>query len=87
MLFIITLSPFVKALPPTAANQVLVLTQDAVIAATLPNVIAPYDTVYALTDDLAARGLLSQISSNVTVIDYQQFVELTINNHPIVTWK
>lgn len=87
MLFIITQSPFVKTLPPAAGKQTIVLTQDAVITATLPLVTESYDVIYALADDLKARGLMSNITANITVINYQQFVELTLNNHPIVTWN
>ncbi|CDH04699.1 conserved hypothetical protein [Xenorhabdus bovienii str. oregonense] len=37
--------------------------------------------VYALQEDLAARGLVEQISDRVQVIDYKGFVSLTVK-HP-----
>ncbi|CDH33690.1 sulfurtransferase complex subunit TusB [Xenorhabdus bovienii] len=37
--------------------------------------------VYALQEDLAARGLVEQISDRVQVIDYKGFVSLTAK-HP-----
>ncbi|MDU3817234.1 sulfurtransferase complex subunit TusB [Mixta calida] len=42
--------------------------------------------VWALGDDLAARGLSAQISPRITVIDYNDFVTLTINHKQQMPW-
>lgn len=41
---------------------------------------------YAITADIQARGLESSMSDQVTLIDYTQFVDLTIAHHPIQSW-
>jgi tRNA 2-thiouridine synthesizing protein B len=84
MLLILTSSPFVKPLPQTS-EVTMVLTQDAVIAATLTST-TKYQSVYALKDDLVARGLGDQLVAGIEVIDYQQFVQLTLSHQPIVSW-
>ena len=63
----------------------MVLTQDAVIAATLTST-TKNQKIYALKDDLVARGLSDQLVAGIEVIDYQQFVQLTLSHQPIVSW-
>jgi len=86
MLLILTQSPFVKALPPPSKHSTIILTQDAVIAASIPLTQSGYGKIYALADDLMARGLTAQLIEGIEVINYQQFVELTLTHNPIVSW-
>lgn len=86
MLIIATQSPFSKALPPAQQDAALILTQDAVIAATQPDALASYSTVYALKSDIEARGLIDHSSSNIQVIDLAEFVKLTAKHKPLVNW-
>lgn len=61
------------------ADDAILLMQDAVIAATLPHWPAQFtQPIYALKDDLVARGLLSKAPAPIQIIDYQGFVELTL---------
>ena len=86
MLLILTQSPFVKALPPPNEHSTIILTQDAVIAASIPLPQPGYSKIYALADDVTARGLTTQLIEGIEIINYQQFVELTLTHHPIVSW-
>ena len=86
MLLIATQSPFVKALPRQTNGATIILTQDAVFAVTQPLTNPDFGKVYALKDDITARGLAKLVSDNIEVIDYQQFVQLTLSHHPIVSW-
>ena len=86
MLIITTQSPFSKTLPPAVNTVSLVLTQDAVIAATTGHVSSGYNNVYALHSDLDARGLMDHISEDIQVIDLSDFVKLTTQHQPLVNW-
>ena len=86
MLLIATQSPFIKALPQQTNGASIILTQDAVIAATQVLAGTDFNRVYALSDDLTARGLSALVSDGIEVIDYRQFVQLTLCHHPIVSW-
>lgn len=96
MLHIIKLSPFVsnaltECLQYVGEGDAIILIQDAVIAvasrhqfsdllAKLPDNIA----VYALTEDLAARGLTCLVGKD---INYKGFVGLTLSCKQNQTWK
>ena len=86
MLLIATQSPFVKALPQQTNGASIILTQDAVLAATVALSGTDFNKIYALSDDLVARGLSALVGDNIEVVDYQQFVQLTLDHHPIVSW-
>ncbi|MBP2845055.1 sulfurtransferase complex subunit TusB [Dickeya oryzae] len=72
-------------------GDAILLLQDGVIAA-LNGV--PFSerlqscgaTVYALQDDVAARGLSEQISTTIVLIDYTQFVQLTVLHSRQLAW-
>ncbi|CAM6458175.1 MULTISPECIES: sulfurtransferase complex subunit TusB [Citrobacter] len=74
-----------------AEGDALLLLQDGVIAAiegshfleTLRN--API-TVYALKEDIDARGLGGQISDSVVRVSYTDFVRLTIQHTSQLAW-
>ncbi|MBD2811420.1 sulfurtransferase complex subunit TusB [Xenorhabdus sp. Vera] len=42
--------------------------------------------IYALQEDLDARGLIEQISDRVKVIDYDGFVSLTVKHQQNFAW-
>ena len=43
-------------------------------------------TVYALKEDLAARGILSTIMTSIKLIDYEGFVDLTLSHSAVQSW-
>ena len=43
-------------------------------------------SIYALRDDLEARGLLPFVSAQAISISYEQFVDLTVENKPQILW-
>jgi len=86
MLLILTKSPFIKALPGPIEHASIILTQDAVIAATLPLSLTDYHKIYALADDVSARGLTNQVNDTIEIISYAQFVALTLTHQPLVNW-
>jgi sulfur relay protein TusB/DsrH len=44
--------------------------------------------IFVLEDDLLARGLSIPVNQgkNITAINYQNFVELTLNNSKTISW-
>lgn len=43
-------------------------------------------SVYVLRNDLEARGMLNLIAEDVTVVDYHQYVDLTVEHTPQLLW-
>lgn len=74
-----------------AEGDELLLLQDGVLAAIegsrfvemLNN--API-TVSALKEDIAARGLVGQISAKIDVVSYNDFVNLTVKHTTQMSW-
>lgn len=71
-------------------DEVLLL-QDAVIAAlsgtrALDLLLAAPISVYALQEDIEARGLAAQISTSVGKVSYTDFVRLTVKHEQQITW-
>ena len=69
----------------------LLLMQDGVLAAIednrlLPQLLRSPVRLWALKEDVEARGLAAQISSNITVIDYNDFVMLTVKQQQQMPW-
>lgn len=69
----------------------LLLIADGVIAALkgslwLENLQAANIRILALRDDIAARGLIGQISNDVTQVDYTDFVNLTLKHTNQMAW-
>ncbi|WP_036773590.1 sulfurtransferase complex subunit TusB [Photorhabdus australis] len=65
--------------------------QDGVLAGIegnhyLPTLISSGITLYALKEDIEARGLFGQVSDKVQVIDYTDFVNLTVKHHQQFAW-
>ncbi|MBC8944014.1 MULTISPECIES: sulfurtransferase complex subunit TusB [Xenorhabdus] len=42
--------------------------------------------IYALQDDLEARGLVKQVSDRVQVVNYNGFVSLTVKHQQSFSW-
>ncbi|WP_340620199.1 sulfurtransferase complex subunit TusB [Xenorhabdus siamensis] len=42
--------------------------------------------IYALQDDLDARGLVNQVSDRVQVVNYNGFVSLTVKHQQSFSW-
>jgi tRNA 2-thiouridine synthesizing protein B len=42
---------------------------------------------YALLPDVSARGLHTQMHLEIELISYEQFVELSLQHHPILNWS
>lgn len=69
----------------------LLLLQDAVIAAlsgtkALDLLLAAPISVYALHEDIEARGLAAQISTGIVKVSYTDFVGLTVKHVQQITW-
>ena len=43
-------------------------------------------TVFALINDVKARGLEKKLTSNIQLIDYDTFVQLTIDHRCVQSW-
>ncbi|MDV5140745.1 MULTISPECIES: sulfurtransferase complex subunit TusB [Yersiniaceae] len=89
MLFTLSQSPFQTDLPAllrlTGQGDDLLLMQDGVLAglkgsAALDWLLAAPISLYALKEDVEARGLTAQISDKITLIGYTTFVTLTVKH-------
>lgn len=72
-------------------NDALLLLQDGVLAGlvgsgSLALLLDSHATLYALDNDLDARGLSGHISHKITVISYTDFVVLTEKHHSQIAW-
>ena len=45
------------------------------------------NALFALREDLLARGLLGKISERITPVGFGQFVELTIDYNKVISWS
>lgn len=75
----------------TGEGDDLLLMQDGVLAGlngstVLECVLRAPISIYALKEDLLARGLIGQISHKITVIGYNDFVALTEKHRQQVAW-
>lgn len=77
-----------RCLQSVQESDVILLIQDGVIAG-VNNALPENITMncYALAEDILARGLQDKINPKITQINYDQFVELTIKHHPILSWS
>lgn len=92
MLHIIqTRQGFNTALPYLQATDCILLTGDAcysLIDASLWSQLAMYQAqVYALSPDVQARGLKQDVLQPKQLIDFKQFVELTVQEDKSTTWS
>jgi len=95
MLYIINRSPYVfdifALLRIVKPRDDLILLSDGVIAG-LKNskaqcaLSASYMNIYALENDIIARGLSNYLSDNIIIVSYIQFVKLTEKKSKLITW-
>ena len=43
--------------------------------------------MFALREDLLARGLLGKISERITLVGFGRFVELTVDYDKVISWS
>lgn len=95
MLHILSRSPFTidinALLRCMRAEDELLLVQDGVIAAVegsrqLEMLRAAPISISALREDLEARGLIAQISTEIDTVSYNDFVRLTVKHEQQMTW-
>ncbi|AEX50283.1 sulfurtransferase complex subunit TusB [Rahnella aquatilis] len=95
MLFTLASSPqqcdFSLLINMITQDDALLLMQDGVLAAVdgseACNLMSQHvQSVYVLSEDLAARGLVGQISHKITLIDYTGFVALTEKHAQQTAW-
>lgn len=97
MLHTVNKSPFEKNSLSTCVSLVddkgvILLIEDGVIGAaehTKSSVIsdlAAQGRVYALAEDLTARGLINKVSKGINVVDYKGFVELVVEHGANASW-
>lgn len=72
-------------------NDVILLLQDGVTAAisqsgALERLKRSGVAIYALQEDVEARGLKALIGDDIELINYQGFVDLTIAHYPQIMW-
>ncbi|ATF09825.1 sulfurtransferase complex subunit TusB [Candidatus Enterovibrio altilux] len=72
-------------------NSEILLAEDAVIAAVeqgywYPRLISSGYRVYALVDDLNARGLTTKIGDGIELVDIKGFINLTENHFSQIKW-
>ncbi len=77
-----------------APGDSLLLLEDGVYVATqlqqgepIRSMIPAGVTLYALTPDLAARGISAKIPSDFSGIDYAGFVQLCLTHPRVVNWN
>lgn len=95
MLHILQHSPFQTDLESMLRSMKqgdeLLLIQDGVIVAlsgtkALDLLLAAPISVYALQEDIEARGLTAQISTGVGKVSYTDFVALTVKHEQHISW-
>jgi len=67
----------------------LLLIQDGVYATLLKTswcTRSQQPSIYALTDDLRSRGILTRCPAHIKTIDYDEFVRLTETQSTIISW-
>lgn len=97
MLYTVNKSPFTNdnlqgCLKVAPAGSAILLYEDGVFGATTGTKIEGLVKeamgrvkLYALKEDLAARGLSHRVIPGIEVIDYSGFVDL-VEKHPVVPW-
>ncbi|QJC31345.1 sulfurtransferase complex subunit TusB [Enterobacteriaceae endosymbiont of Macroplea mutica] len=100
MLYILSNSPlhcnFIILLDILNKNDDLILIQDGILAG-LSNSFFHKKikqiksqkkiSIFAIHDDITARGLLNNFSKEIIIIDYNKFVSLTIKHKQQILWS
>lgn len=74
-----------EAKPYIAEHDAVLLIEDAVVLAS-NEATQPQFLKYVLEEDLTVRGLKKKAANGWTLIDYPQFVELTLQYNKSVSW-
>ena len=72
-----------------ASKDALLLIEDGVYYASRDDLLvtlSPKQKLYALREDINARGLQSHVAANVEVIGTRRFVELCCEHKKVVNW-
>ena len=75
--------------PLLARNDALLFLEDGVFYASRADLIATIpgkNKLYALKEDVLARGLQNKIAGNVEVISTRKFVQLCCDHDQVVNW-
>jgi tRNA 2-thiouridine synthesizing protein B len=75
-------SALTSCLEVAASDDSVLLIQDAVYALTQ----APPRVLLAIAEDVRARGLESRLQEDVRLVDYAEFVDLTVTHQPLISW-
>lgn len=73
-------------------NSVILLIEDGVISAaahsqtSMLTKLATQGRVYALQNDIEARGIASKVADNIKLVDYEGFVDLVVEHGTSVSW-
>ncbi len=67
-----------------AATDAIILIEDGVYAGCMPS--STQTRVYALREDVLARGLTERLAPDIEVVGYDEFVQLACDHQPIVSW-
>ncbi|WWO99299.1 MAG: sulfurtransferase complex subunit TusB [Candidatus Dasytiphilus stammeri] len=95
MLHILFHSPyscdFSTLLRMLSPDDEILLLQDGIIAALegtskLNDLLKSSVKIFVLKDDVIARGLLSQISSSILLVSYNEFVKLIERHVNLISW-
>ncbi|QJC30932.1 sulfurtransferase complex subunit TusB [Enterobacteriaceae endosymbiont of Macroplea appendiculata] len=100
MLYILSNSPlccnFVLLLDILNKNDDLILIQDGVLAGLSNSIFykkirhMKYQkqlSIFAIQNDIVTRGLLNNFSKEIIIIDYKQFVDLTVKHKQQILWS
>lgn len=99
MLHIINQSPFTseslkRCEKMLGDSDVILLIEEGVYAAMaetvfseLINQILKKNKIFVLAPDAQACGIIEKIMPGITLISYEEFVDLTIQHYPILNWS
>ena len=68
----------------------ILLIQDGVYYGCLPyllDCVSRDNAIFALREDLLARGVLSKLAERIDPVGYRRFVELTIDYDKVISWS
>ncbi len=78
-------SKIFKATTIHSSNSLLLI-QDGVYFGIYIKELSQYKNIYALEQDVIARGLINSYPKNITLINYEQFVNLVIEHEKNITY-
>ena len=67
-----------------AATDAVLLIEDGVYAGRMQS--STQARVYALREDVLARGLTDRLAAHIYIVSYDEFVQLACDHQPIVSW-